>query len=114
MQLTLLESGPQRFRSIGMRCLSIVAHLAIVWAAMASTNGSFRLPTSGGTRAHVPPPARPGPRRRAHDGDPHVGKLASGAQEPRFRSRRGDAAGPPPRLTPAERRAQRHRGRIFQ
>ena len=46
MQLTLLESDRSFLRSSECAALSIVAHLAIVWAAMASTNGSFRLPTS--------------------------------------------------------------------
>jgi len=82
MQLTLLESDRSFLRSSECAALSIVAHLAIVWAAMASTNGSFRLPTSerDARLMYLLPPDRVPAAERTTE-IPHVGKLASGLEE---------------------------------
>jgi Gram-negative bacterial TonB protein C-terminal len=45
MRLTLLESDRSLLRSAECACLSIVAHAAVIWLAMASTIGGRLLPT---------------------------------------------------------------------
>src|SRR6266853_777163 len=45
MQLTLLESDRSLLRSAECATLSIVAHAAAVWIALATATGTFRLPT---------------------------------------------------------------------
>ena len=82
MQLTLLESDRSFLRSSECAALSIVAHLAIVWAAMASTSGSFRLPTTerdARLMFLLPPDRVPAAERTPEI--PHVGKVASGLEE---------------------------------
>ena len=82
MQLTLLESDRSFLRSSECAALSIVAHLALVWVAMAATSGSFRLPTTerdARLMFLLPPDRIPASERTAEI--PHVGKLASGLEE---------------------------------
>ena len=82
MQLTLLESDRSFLRSSECAALSIVAHLVLVWAVMASTDGSFRLPT---TEREVrlmfllPPDRIPASERTTEI--PRMGKLSSGLEE---------------------------------
>jgi TonB family protein len=45
MRLTLLESDRSPFRSAEWATVSIVAHLSVLWLALATTTGTFRLPT---------------------------------------------------------------------
>jgi hypothetical protein len=45
MQLTLLESDRSFFRTAEYATLSIVAHLGLVWVVVATSVGTFRLPT---------------------------------------------------------------------
>ena len=44
MQLTLLESDRNFFRSAEWALVSILAHLGVVWVAVGATNGAARLP----------------------------------------------------------------------
>ena len=82
MQLTLLESDRSFLRSSECAALSIVAHLAIVWAVMAATDGSFRLPTTerDARLMYLLPPDRVPAAERTTE-IPHVGKVASGLEE---------------------------------
>jgi TonB family protein len=82
MQLTLLESDRSFLRSSECAALSIVAHLALVWAVMASTDGSFRLPTSerdARLMFLLPPDRIPASERTTEI--PRMGKVASGLEE---------------------------------
>jgi TonB family protein len=45
MQLTLLESDRSFFRTTEYAAVSIVAHLGLVWVIVATSVGTFRLPT---------------------------------------------------------------------
>jgi TonB family protein len=45
MRLTLLESDRSFFRTAEYATVSILAHAAVVWLAVATTTGTFRLPT---------------------------------------------------------------------
>jgi hypothetical protein len=45
MQLTLLESDRSFFRTAEYAAVSIVAHLGLVWVVVATSVGTFRLPT---------------------------------------------------------------------
>jgi TonB family protein len=45
MQLTLLESNRSFFRTAEYATVSIVAHLGLVWVVVATSVGTFRLPT---------------------------------------------------------------------
>ena len=45
MQLTLLESDRSFFRTAEYATVSIVAHLGLVWVVVATSVGTFRLPT---------------------------------------------------------------------
>ena len=45
MHLTLLESDKSLLRSAEYATLSIVAHVAVVWIAVSTATGTFRLPT---------------------------------------------------------------------
>ena len=44
MQLTLLESDRNFFRSAEWALVSILAHMGVVWMVIAATNGASRLP----------------------------------------------------------------------
>jgi TonB family protein len=46
MHLTLLESDRNPFRSAEYATMSIVAHAGLVWLVVATTTGTFRLPTT--------------------------------------------------------------------
>jgi TonB family protein len=82
MQLTLLESDRSFLRSAECAALSIVAHLALVWAILAAPGNRFVLPT---TEREVrlmlllPPDRVPASERTAEL--PRPGKLGSGYGE---------------------------------
>src|SRR6476661_8349070 len=79
MQLTLLESDRNFLRSAECAALSIIAHLAVVWAILAAPGPRFVLPT---TEREVrlllllPPDRVPAAQRTAEL--PRPGKLGSG------------------------------------
>ena len=82
MQLTLLESERSFLRSAECAALSILAHLALVWAILAAPGTRFVLPT---TEREVrlmlllPPDRVPASERTAEL--PRPGKLGSGDEE---------------------------------
>jgi TonB family protein len=82
MQLTLLESDRSFLRSAECIALSIVAHLTVVWLAVASTTGGRLLPeTERDARVFfLLPPDRVDVGERQVD-IPHAGKLGSGLGE---------------------------------
>jgi TonB family protein len=105
MQLTLLESDRSFLRSAECAALSIVAHLALVWAILAAPGNRFTLPT---TEREVrlmlllPPDRVPAAERTAEL--PRAGKFGSG-----FEEGRAPAAGEGFRVQAATPRA-RHKG----
>lgn len=82
MQLTLLESDRSFLRSAECAALSIVAHLALVWAIVAAPGNRFVLPTSereARLMFLLPPDRVPAAERTAEL--PRPGKLGSGYEE---------------------------------
>jgi TonB family protein len=82
MQLTLLESDRNFLRSAECAALSIMAHIGVIWVAMAATAGDFRLPTTerDARRLFLLPPDRVPASERTAD-IPRPGKLAAGLEE---------------------------------
>jgi TonB family protein len=82
MQLTLFESDRSFLRSAECVALSIVAHLAVVWLAVASTTGGRLLPTTERDARvfFLLPPDRVDVGERQVD-IPRPGKLGSGLDE---------------------------------
>ena len=46
MRLTLLESDRSFFHSAEYATVSIVAHVGVLWLVLATSTGTFRLPTT--------------------------------------------------------------------
>jgi TonB family protein len=82
MQLTLLESDRSFLRSAECAALSVVAHLALVWAILAAPGNRFVLPTTERevrVMLLLPPDRVPAAERTAEL--PRPGKLGSGYGE---------------------------------
>ena len=82
MHLTLLESDRSFLRSAECAALSIVAHVGLIWAVLAASDGGFVLPTTERDARLLfllPPDRIPASERTAEI--PHVGKLSSGLEE---------------------------------
>jgi TonB family protein len=82
MRLTLLESDRRFFHSAEYATLSIVAHAGVIWLALTTSTGTFRLPTTerDARVLFLLPPDRVDARERQAD-IPLPGRPGSGLEE---------------------------------
>lgn len=106
MRLILLESDRSFFRTAEYATMSIVAHVGVIWLALATTTATFRLPTNerdARVLFLLPPDRVDAPERQAEIFLP--GKPGSGLDEAGLLAAEGEGR----RLVATESRA-RHRG----